>query len=374
MAPALACLALGMALGAGEPRALLGPIRWDAWHTPWSRVKPGSPDGPVAAMVASLGPQRYHWRLPFFAQVVDDEHVRIDGYTQEIVDREIAFARAGGLDYFAFLLYAPDSPMSQGLALYLSSARKADLPFCAIASPPTFGGRDVFAQGVARVVKLMREPSYLRVAGGRPLLYLFDVNDKWIAAWGGLGALRPLFDGLRRAARDAGCGDPYLVVADSRPEHGKQVLDAVGAQALTAYATQRNGAHAPYADLTRDARAFWERCAATGAEVVPIAMSGWDRRPRAERPVPWESSWQKPGANVDRYYQTPTPEQLADHLAEAAQWAADRPRQCPAEAVLVYAWNEHDEGGWLCPTLNADGTANDERLRALARRLGRRPG
>jgi hypothetical protein len=34
--------------------------------------------------------------------------------------------------------------------------------------------------------------------------------------------------------------------------------------------------------------------------------------------------------------------------------------------VLVYAWNEHDEGGWLCPTLNPDGTANTERLLALA--------
>ncbi len=27
------------------------------------------------------------------------------------------------------------------------------------------------------------------------------------------------------------------------------------------------------------------------------------------------------------------------------------PDTCPAGAMLIYAWNEHDEGGWLCPTL-----------------------
>jgi hypothetical protein len=22
---------------------------------------------------------------------------------------------------------------------------------------------------------------------------------------------------------------------------------------------------------------------------------------------------------------------------------------------LIYAWNEHDEGGWICPTITGDG-------------------
>ncbi len=27
------------------------------------------------------------------------------------------------------------------------------------------------------------------------------------------------------------------------------------------------------------------------------------------------------------------------------------PPGCRGNAVIIYAWNEFDEGGWLCPTL-----------------------
>jgi hypothetical protein len=33
--------------------------------------------------------------------------------------------------------------------------------------------------------------------------------------------------------------------------------------------------------------------------------------------------------------------------------------------VLIYAWNEFDEGGWLCPTLSADGAPDTSRIEAL---------
>ena len=355
--------------GAEGGRPIVGAIRWDAWHTPWSRVRPGGGDGPVEAMVRSLGPKQYHWRLPFFAAVVSDNEVRIDGYTQAVVDQEIAFARRGGIDYWAFLLYVPDTAMSQGLSLYLSSARKREVPFCAIASPNAFGNAQQFPDRMQRLVKLISEPSYQKVMGGRPLLYLFDVSDAWMAAWGGPANARRLFDGLRAAVKAAGQGDPYLVVMDFRPDRGKQVADAVGAEAISSYATSAGGMNGtPYAELCRTAHGFWDRCAATGAQVVPIAMAGWDRRPRIEHPVPWEK-YQKPGEGMERYYATPTPAELAGHIEEALRWTAARPAQCPAQAVILYAWNEHDEGGWLCPTLNPDGTPNAEGLDAIAAML-----
>jgi hypothetical protein len=37
----------------------------------------------------------------------------------------------------------------------------------------------------------------------------------------------------------------------------------------------------------------------------------------------------------------------------------------PANALIIYAWNEHDEGGWLMPTLGVDGRANEERMKAV---------
>ena len=328
----------------------------------------------MKAMEESLNPHRYRHRAPFFARVDTNDVLRIDGYTQAVVDQEIAFAQAGGIDYFAFLLYEENTCMSQGLSLYLSSKRRRDVNFCAIASAGTFGSRTKWQAGVDRIVRLMKEPGYQRVCGDRPLLYLFRIEDKWIQAWGGREEARRLFDGLRSSVRAAGLGDPYFVVMDDgSAESGKRAADALGAQALSDYARQKNAASAPYSELTATAQAFWEACAESGADVVPLVMAGWDRRPRVEHPVPWET-WQKPGVGLDKYYVSPTPEELAGHVQRALEWADSRPEQCPAKTVIVYAWNEHDEGGWLCPTLGADGSPDVSRLHALAKMRRQRTG
>jgi hypothetical protein len=39
------------------------------------------------------------------------------------------------------------------------------------------------------------------------------------------------------------------------------------------------------------------------------------------------------------------------------EWSRDH----ASKAVIVYAWNEYDEGGWIGPTLHAD----EERLSAV---------
>jgi hypothetical protein len=345
----------------------VGAIRWDAWHAPAGRPEHGGPGGPVKAVEASLNPHRYRWRAPFFARVDTNDTLRIDGYTQEIVDREIAYAKAGGIDYWAFLLYAEDNCMSQGLSLYLSSKRRADVNFCAVASPSTFGGLATWTAGVSRIVRYMKEPGYQTVCGGRPLLYFFRPDEGWVKAWGGPAGARRLLDGLRAASLAAGLQNPYVVVMDDgKAEAVKRTADLFGAEAISDYARQANGAGASYAELAGVARAFWGACEAAGAQVVPLAMAGWDRRPRVERPVPWEAKWQQPGAGLDKFYILPKPEELAAHIGEAMAWAEARPQQCPARTVIVYAWNEHDEGGWLCPTLGEGGKPDDSRLRALA--------
>ena len=76
----------------------VGVIRWDAWHTPEVATEHSRGGGPVKAMEESLSPHRYRHRAPFFARVDTKDRVRIDGYTQEIVDQEIGFAKAGGIE------------------------------------------------------------------------------------------------------------------------------------------------------------------------------------------------------------------------------------------------------------------------------------
>ena len=82
---------------------------------------------------------------------------------------------------------------------------------------------------------------------------------------------------------------------------------------------------------------------------------------------------------------TATAEEIAALLQDAIDFNNAHQAQSNINSVLIYAWNEHDEGGWLCPTiidedrdgmpeLREDGTykRDTRRLRAIQKVL--RPG
>lgn len=317
---------------------------------------------PGRAVQLALGPERWHYRVPFFGKVIDSEHVAIDGTAQEVMDREIGYAAAAGLDYWGFLIYPPDDPMSVGLKRYLSSAQRSRIGFCAV----TECGRWGDPAYVDRLSDLMTEPGYVKVDGGRPVIYVgFIDDDKVTKGWKGPEGYRAMMDRFRADAVRKGAGDPYIVIMDFTPAQGKRWMDVLGAQGISAYATMADGVAAPYQALTAHAEAFWERCRLTGAAVAPIVMAGWDRRPRVARPMPWET-WQKPGVGIEKCYEAPTPAQLAAHVQSAMDWVTAHPAEAAAGLIIIYAWNENDEGGWLTPTL-AEGTARLDALRTVLR-------
>ena len=283
------------------------------------------------------------------------------------MDQEIAYAVRGGLDYWAFVTYDPDDPMSLGLQRYLMSARRADIRFCLITEHSRWGTRADYRKRISRFVDLMGKESYQTVLDRRPLLYLGFIQDAGMEQrWGTIDEFRKAVDDLREMVRNKYSRNPYIVLMDFDPQRGHKLRKQLGADAITTYAAQGNGTSAPYSTLAEYAETFWERCAATGSSVVPIVISGWDRRPRVEHPVPWET-WQKPGVGIDRFYERPTPEEFASHLQRALAWMRRNARPTPASTALIYAWNENDEGGWLVPTIS-EGTARIDAVAAVLRR------
>ncbi len=336
---------------------MLGAIRWDAWHGDKSTVG--------KAVETSLGPERWHYRLPFFANLLPDLSVRIDGASQSVMDREIEYASHAGLDYWAFVTYEPDNAMSLGLHYYLSSEHKHDIRFCLITAQGNWGTRSDYPSGIARFVQLMREDTYQKVMGDRPLIYIgFMDDDETRTRWGSRKEFRKVLDEFRKSVSDAGMGSPYIAVMDFSPVRGKQLADDLGADAISCYAPHGEERGAPYSALAGFAGRFWEASRGTGAQVIPTVMAGWDRRPRVEHPVPWEKR-QKPGIGIENYYQAPRPGELAAHLQQALDWVGEHPKAAQAKALLIYAWNENDEGGWLVPTLSE----GDARLRAIGKVL-----
>jgi hypothetical protein len=331
-----------------QSRPIVGAIRWDAWS-----------GGEITAQVErTLGPQKYQSRLPWFAEVKGHSQAHIDGSSQEVMDQEIAFAATAGLDYWAFLLYPEGDAMSQSLERYLRSAVLGKVRFCVILHS-SFGVPDEqWPKERDRAVALLKEAAYQTVLDGRPLVFAFEVRFR-----GEFPAER--FADFRRAAHEAGV-NPYCVFMGWNPAADFRNESAKGFDAVSAYA--HGSADATFADLCRDVETrYWQNAAAAKVPYVPLVTTGWDKQPRKDNPVSWEKGDSYHQQNV--FPSAATPAEIAAHLQRALAFVQENPRVCVANAIIIYAWNEHDEGGWLEPTWTANGRPNTDRIDALARIL-----
>lgn len=339
---------------------IVGAIRWDGWYGEGSVVR---------AVEHSLGQPKYHFRLPWFARVKEDGTVRINGDSPAVIEREISYASQAGLNYWAFVDYWNEAPaMSIGLNRYLAAKDKQGVRYCLVEE----GARldKVGTAGWPRLVEHFRNADYQTVLGGRPLLFVFVKPAK-------LG--KADWDELKRQTVAAGLKPPYLVLMGWHPEQDAKDMVELGFDAVSAYArggsySMKQPSFAEQCALIRRDR--WDKWHALRLPCITFASAGWDTRPRNERPPAWMKevtatpdatppAQQKP--LVDAV--TATPDELAAHLREAIEWTKANRNLNPANALLIYAWNEHDEGGWIQPTLGADGQPNTERIRALGKLL-----
>jgi hypothetical protein len=347
----------------GADRPLVGALRWDAWYVPGSE--------PTAAVERSLSPPQYQSRLPFFVRRYAGRALSLPALSPNLMALEIEQAAYAGLDFWAFVAYPHDSPMSVALHQYLASAARRRMRFCLFTQLEYWGTAEAPASLVEEHIALMKQETYVRVADGRPLYFLGFITATKAERWHGIEGLRREIDRFRSRAIAAGAGNPYFVVGGSDMV---ALAPMLGGDAVGAYAISDGRGIGDYASLARIAETGWQSLAGAGLPVVPTVMTGWDRRPRVEHPVPWEHE-QRPGAGIEYHFGAPRPDELAAHLRRALAWIMGQPTARRAPAALIYAWNENDEGGWLVPTIPCD----ERRLKALHAVLapslpGRAPG
>lgn len=334
----------------------VGAIRWDAYY---DTVNQSGAKGTRA----TLGNSQYRARAPFYATEVNRARIRY-APTQATMDAEIAYAVAGGLSYWAFLLYGFDPSQMIAYDLYQSSSHKADIKWCMMRQTYDWGTTGDYTAKVAEATAQALQPHYQRVLVNRPLVYIFytaaDITNYWS---GDIANMKAAVDQFRADVQAGGAGNPYIVVVSTAQQY-VTAKAGLGADAVSGYIasfTQRSDA--AYALLAADTSAYWSTQAATGA-MIPVVMAGWNRQPRIARPVPWEVASQKAYIGIDTgVFQLPTPAELASHVQAAIDFVDAHPTECDTRAILIYAWNECDEGGWLIPTL---GDLTGERLAAIA--------
>jgi hypothetical protein len=316
---------------AGEPhstesvapaqRPLIGAIRWDGW---------GNNCGIGKDSERVLSPAKYQHRAPFFVAAAGPDFIQFKPLSQEIMDTEIGYAIQAGIDYWAFDWYPPGSGLELARNFFLASQRRELLKWCVILGTNAFDMQRDAPWLAAEFAK----PGYQKVLDGRPLIYIFTPIPR-----ADLAALRKL--SLNS------CGKaPYVAVMDWTAKGAAQTCETLGADAITMYTAGTEKNWNDFSQLK---------------ELIPNVSTGWDPTPFRDTHVAWY-----PAGNIapDFVGWSATPKQLVASVKAAFVWTRAHPEKVPADTILVYAWNEHAEGGWLCPTYRPQGP-NTERIDAL---------
>ena len=219
---------------------------------------------------------------------------------------------------------------------------------------------------VREYVALAADPAYQRVHNNRPLFYIFGPKD--LAAQLGdkkhsVDRLRSAVAQLRKQFQRKRLGNPYIVGMNAGGIWSAKYIDEAGLDAVSAYrgcfgATVKG---TPYRELSKNIQEQFLEKNPKREVIVPL-LSGANHLPRHER-LPEKFS--------ARHYREPEKGELAAHVTFGLDWIEAHPRQCPARSVLIYAWNEHSEGGFLCPLMGKAPayTPDTSRLDELARVL-----
>jgi hypothetical protein len=336
---------------------LIGAIRWDFWFK-------GSP-----MIRTALSEPQWRYRLPFFAKVRRDGLVEVSGDSQDTVDREILAAVEGGIDYWAFVYYHntdykgnPVQPeiLKGNLARqqYLASQYRNQINHTLILSLGYMGTPSQWEQTIDDVLlHHFRLSNYQRVLGDRPLLYMFNMTY-WQSFWGSAQKSRAMLARIREKSIKAGLGNPYIVLMHFYPQEAIQMQQSIGYDAVSTYAnpTGNNGRRQLYSYCTSLNRWFREQFRNSGVQLIPTINTGWDTRPLRDGRDPYV----KRAANND-FCEPATPQEIGKHLQETLKWVRVNRSFNESNNVLIYAWNEYSEGGWISPTL-LEGNA---RLRAV---------
>jgi hypothetical protein len=211
---------------------------------------------------------------------------------------------------------------------------------------------------VEEYVEMMREPTYQRVVGARPLLYLYQpgrFGHGSLAAGGkdapDYGRLSAAIGILRSRLREADVGNPYVVGMLGGSDEPAELMQRGLVDAVSLYHYRYGGKpELPYAELwpavERDV--LNGRLGGPGLQVIPPLMSGanWLPRWRVMPQIfpPW--NWGEP-----------QPGELGRHIAAGLDYVSTHPDRCGASSVIIYAWNEHSEGGFNNPGTGRRGYA-----------------
>lgn len=336
----------------------MGVIRWDYLCVG---------DKHTNCELRSLSPRDFHFNVPFFLNIDSKDCISGTENTQEIIDCQIQYAQNAGIDYWAFTLgteLGENDNECYALKKYLASSVASSLNFCLILHKYR---KETWMERLHFIVSCLCHPSHVRVLGNRPIIYLFDVRDIE-NEWGEGVETEKIITKLRTSALAAGAGNPYIVsmTSEKRMVASIEQCKRYGLDAISAYSfagLDRDGnslEELPFAHLANENQMAWKMYADTRFPFIPNVSLGRNEKPRYINPPPW-------GGGHGPFWQYPSASEIADQISCAINFVRQNEVVCEADTFLCYAWNEYNEGGWLCPT-HSEGTSRLDAVSSVLRK------
>lgn len=334
---------------------IVGAIRWDAYFEAPGMPKFEDPNYGIVARATTydLSPQKWHYRVPFYGQELNDTAITANGDTQAAMGAELDYAQKHGIQFWSFCNYpigcvdmhppasecqkiqccADNVGLSYAWNQYLAHPDNHKVNFTLLLQPgywfPTAlkGGNETLDQEVARYISYFKMANYQKVLGGRPLVFLF-----------GGAANQSDLQVLCKATQRALGVAPYIA---SMSDQSLPEIDAASWYVTTGGSPEG----APYQTaIAGPESARWNKLASAGKKVIPTVSAGWDSRPRTTYPCTYDSTencscpWG--GAGSPRYTVDPTMEELTAHTLEGLEWVQNNSHAggaCPDMRACVLA-------------------------------------
>lgn len=265
--------------------------------------------------------------------------------SQEIMERQIDLAADNGVEFFLFCWYWRDTqgpinleaiakaPGHESMNRYLKAKNKHRIKFALLVANhqgAEITGTENWERAAEHWMQYFNDPQYVQV-NGKPLVVIFNskgIENESLAKMQEVSKKQGLPQGLTIA----GCGNTM----------GKNFDVTTHYNVVPGYSSGHE--EHKYAELADAQRAKWQ--GKKEQPYIPTVIVGWDKRP-------WEDASGKGtgGGKQGWYYTGRTPAQFKDFLKDAVHWMDEHPEQTVKERlVLIYAWNELGEGGYLVPT------------------------
>ena len=324
----------------------------------------------------------WHERAPFFCRLTKDvdwvEHPAEAGplwlnypFNQELLqksmDQEIRYAYNAGIDFFIYNgparklipnAYELKNNLDCHMASTIPEAGQMKFVWALYGHGTIHYTRTKVAAMMDETVEYVKVDNWQRVMDNRPLVIVLWPerfrSDLEAASSQQRMTGREFVDYIRARVKAAGLKNPYIVGASvpARSYERADMLKRDGYDAFMDYAGGYGGAVAEpdkaptYAEATQELLNIYEsKFLNQGLPFIPPCTSMQYPWPRA-----LDKKTGKPKENW-YHYQWPKQGDLAARVEAVFDFVAAHPKACEAQVVTMYSWNEHSEGGALCPTM-----------------------